>query len=127
MVSFPCLLWLNILVVWQGEPEELDLEEAELFEDESPVKKQKMKKAARKRKSSDRGDDDEEEEEEEPEEELEPEEVAGLQVSAESLRVRSRSQWVTSRATRQCIPGIAPQNARWLSATQHGVLLVMWW
>ena len=43
---FPCLVWLNILIVWQGEPEELELEEAELFEDQSLAKKQKTKKAA---------------------------------------------------------------------------------
>ena len=101
---FPCLLWLNILIVWQGEPEELELEEAELFEDESPAKKQKTQKAARKRKSSDRGDDDDDEE---PEEDLEPEEVAGLQVSAESLSLRSHSQWADGS---RC-PAMHPRNS----------------
>ena len=63
----------------QGEAEEVELEEGgDLFDEEAPARKQKKKKGAKKRRTV--------EEEQEEEEELEPEEVAGLQVGAlESL------------------------------------------
>ena len=57
----------------QGEPEEVELEEGgDLFDEEAPARKQKKKKAGKRRKTV--------EEEQEEEEELEPEEIAGLQV-----------------------------------------------
>lgn len=64
--------------VLQSEPIEVELEEGgDIFDEDSSPKKKKKEKKAKKRKTV--------EEEEEEEEELEPEEVAGLQVSADAI------------------------------------------
>ena len=93
----------------QGEPVEIELEEAEMFEDdEQPARKRKQQgKAPKKRKSV--------EEEQEEQEELEPEELeelAGLQV--EPLSFHTCLSWqaailhrhVESLEPRCCRPGI---------------------
>ena len=80
----------------QSEPIEVELEEGgDIFDEESPPKKKKKKeKKAKKRKTV--------EEEEEEEEELEPEEVAGLQVSADAFPITTMPHIIPSSLAMLC-------------------------
>ena len=97
-----------ITVCMQGEPVEMELEEAEMFEDdEQPARKRKQQaKAPKKRKSV--------EEEQEEQEELEPEELeelAGLQVEPLSLHTCLLRQASSPPRHR----GLKPHGAGWVA------------